>query len=58
MNDSITEQELTSLRNAKSESEWNAACDAIKAARAGRYPTDWWPKVQQSGLMAEVMRRW
>jgi hypothetical protein len=56
--DNITEEELNRLRNSKNEEDWNDACDAIKAARGGRYPSDWWPKVMQSGLSAQVAKNW
>ena len=56
--DNITEEELNSLRTAKNEAEWNAACDAVKKARAGRYPYDWYEKVLASGLTAEVAAAW
>lgn len=53
----ITDDEIEKLKNSKTESEWNAACDDIKRARKGMYPPDWWPKVQQSGLLREVAAR-
>lgn len=53
----ITDAELEKLKAAKTAAEWNAVCNEIKKARGGQYPNDWWPKVQLSGLMAEVTAR-
>lgn len=54
----ITQEELDRLSNTKNESEWNDACDAIKKAHNGGYPSDWWAKVMQSGLAAKVAVKW
>lgn len=54
----ITEAELNSLKATKNEREWNAACDAIKKARNGSYPDDWWPKVKLTGLMDAIFASW
>ncbi len=56
--DGLTDDESASLQATKSEIEWDAACDAIKAARGGAYPHDWWPLVQMSGLMARQVASW
>ena len=53
----ITEEELNMLEKTASEAEWNAACDQIKI-KYGGYPQDWFAKVNMSGLMARVARRW
>lgn len=58
MGQNITPEELESLRSTKNETEWNQACDAIKKARNGAYPPDWWAEVMQSGLAAEVAHNW
>lgn len=58
MNHNITAEELERLRNTKNETEWNDACDAIKKARNGDYPSDWWAKVMTSGLAAGVALKW
>lgn len=50
----LTDAEIAKLEACKSERDWTAACDEIKAARKGQYPADWWPKVQRSGLMYRV----
>ena len=46
------------MRTSKTESEWNANCDAVKEAHAfeGRstYPSFWWATIMQSGLASEV----
>lgn len=54
----ITEEELERLRSCKNDDDWSAACDAVKKARNGRYPDDWWAKVMQSGLAAQVAKNW
>jgi hypothetical protein len=54
----ITIEELQKLRNTKSESEWNAVCDEVKAARGGQYPPDWFMKVMISGLARVVQANW
>jgi hypothetical protein len=54
----ITPAELASLEACQTEADWDTACDAIKAARGGkRYPDDWWPVVNQSGMMARIFAR-
>ena len=58
MNQGITTEELAALRASKNEGEWNAACDAVKKARNGNYPADWFVKVMMSGLSAEVAEAW
>ncbi len=52
----ITARELLSLWCAKSAAEWDAACDAIKAARGGVYPPDWWEVVHLCGLAHAVQQ--
>lgn len=54
----LTDEEISELQASKNEGAWNAACDRIKAARDGRYPPDWWPRVQKSGLMHLVFASW
>lgn len=54
----ISTEELKRLEACESEEDWNAACDAIKEARGGRYPRDWRSRVMTSGLMARVVGRW
>lgn len=54
----ITDEEITLLLNTTSARAWDAACDAIKTARDGRYPPDWWPKIMQSGLAQDIMSSW
>ena len=54
----ITPEELKSLEDCRTPVEWAAACDAIKQAREGLYPDDWWAKVKMSGMMDRIMARW
>lgn len=54
----ITEQEIEKLKSAKNETEWNLICDEIKAIRGNEYPSDWFSKVNASGIMSEVFHSW
>jgi hypothetical protein len=58
MSSNLTEQELAKMQAAKSESEWNQACDLVKRARGGSYPEDWFPKIILSGLASKVQVSW
>ncbi len=53
----ITDAELKMIEDCRSEQDWNNACDAVKRARNGQYPSDWWAKVMQSGLARRVMAK-
>lgn len=46
------------MRGSKSEADWNARCDAVKAANGGKYPGDWFQTVIASGLLGEVSSTW
>jgi hypothetical protein len=48
----LTNNELQKLKDATSVSAWNQACDDIKEIRLGNYPSDWFQKVIQSGLIS------
>ena len=54
----ITTEELQRLEDCKSAQDWSDACDAVKEARNGQYPPDWWDKVKLSGMMDRIMARW
>jgi len=54
----ISVDEMAKLRNSKSEKEWDAVCDEVKAARNGQYPNDWYQKVLASGLSRRAAARW
>ena len=54
----ITKEELERLEACQTADEWADACDAVKDARAGNYPEDWWPKVKLSGMMDRILERW
>ncbi len=52
----MTRDEVLSLmRSSKTEADWNANCDKVKAAHNGEYPPYWFSDVIQSGPIAEVM---
>jgi hypothetical protein len=55
---SLTDEEITTLSNAANADEWNAECDAFKERRSGRYPHDWWERVQRSGMAHRVSSSW
>ena len=52
----LTEAELATLKAAKTQAEWNAACDAVKRVRSRAYPNDWYEKVIASGLVNAAQR--
>jgi len=54
----LTEQEITDLKNTKNENDWSDACDRIKEARGGAYPSDWWTRIMLSGLRARIASGW
>ena len=54
----ITKEELERLEACQTADEWADACDAVKDARDGNYPEDWWPKVKLSGMMDRILERW
>jgi hypothetical protein len=55
MEDNLTQQEISVLEACKSEEEWDAACLAVKTARAGHYPSDWWNTMKRSGRMDRIV---
>lgn len=55
MEHNLTEEELKMLNAVKTEDGWNAACDAVKKARKGNYPPDWFEKVIQTRLIEKVL---
>lgn len=54
----LTTGELARINACQTAQEWQAICDAVKAARKGAYPPDWFPVVLQSGLCDRVVKRW
>lgn len=50
----LTNDELNLLESAKSDAEWDKACDIIRHSHGSRYPSDWYEKVIASGLSARV----
>lgn len=54
----LTAEELARINACQTMQEWDAMCDAVKAARNGAYPANWYPVVLQSGLMARIAKRW
>lgn len=56
--DGLTFPELVRLSGSRSEEEWGQACDAVKHARGGEYPHDWFLKVIVTGLLTMVKAQW
>ena len=54
----LTQEELSILKACQSAEDWGDACDAIKEARGGMYPDDWWDKVKLTGMMDRILGRW
>lgn len=50
----LTDEEFHRILSANNEEEWNAACDAVKKTRNGRYPDEWFMRMNASGLMAKI----
>jgi hypothetical protein len=53
----ITEAEIETLEAAITDTEWNSACAAIKAARDGLFPPDWHEVVRVGGIMDRFVKR-
>lgn len=53
----LTEAELAAFMAIQTEEDASRVCDAIKDARDGQYPPDWWRRIKLSGLMAQVYAR-
>ena len=54
----LTDDEMFDLGKTRSEREWNAVCDRIKAARGGHYPIEWFRRIVRSGFMAKTQKTW
>ena len=54
----ITKEELELLDSCQTKEDWSAATTLIQEAHGDEYPTDWWAKVKESGLMDQIMGRW
>jgi hypothetical protein len=55
--ENLTAAELETLEACKTGEEWEAACSAVKKARGGQYPPDWWPEMKLSGRMDRILAR-
>lgn len=58
MTDPVTDNELSLLDRCKSVGEWDAAVAAIRRARGGDFPVNWFTKVERSGLAKMIFKRW
>jgi len=54
----ITEQEIAMLEGCNSAEDWKRATMAVKEARGGAYPPDWYEKVIAEGLGRRVSQKW
>jgi len=48
----LTPEEIETMKSSKTEADWNRNCDAVKRARSGQYPPDWYDKIILSGVAA------
>ena len=53
----LTGEEFNRLINCKTEQEWADACDSVKLVRNGEYPTEWFMRMNMSGLMSKIFSR-
>ena len=54
----MTEPEVVALmKSSRSEEEWDANCDAVKAP-GGVYPDFWYRAIVLSGVMSDTVRSW
>ena len=54
----MNEQQVIDLmKSSKSEAEWNANCDKVKAD-CGGYPDFWYRAIMMSGIFAQVRASW
>ena len=54
----MDKQEVVNLmKSSKSENEWDANCDKVKAACDG-YPDFWYSNIVMSGLFNDVSSKW
>lgn len=53
----LTDAELAAFTAIQTAADARRVCDAIKDARSGQYPPDWWPRIKLSGLMDTVYAR-
>ena len=58
MHDLTTVEGVVALmKSSKSEAEWNANCDAVKAANSD-YPAFWYREIIASGVLERTRGRW
>ena len=46
------------MKQANSESDWNARCDDVKKANDGEYPAFWFSAIVLSGVARDTQVRW
>ncbi len=55
----MTQDDVTQLmKSSKSENEWNANCDKVKAAFGGEYPSFWYAAIVLSGISSKTSATW
>lgn len=55
----LTDQEIATLEACPNSDAWNDACLAIKSARGGHYPPDWYAKVlAPGGISSRLQVKW
>ena len=53
----LTSLEIRVLKASESEGEWDSVCVAIKQARGGVYPPDWFAVVIAGGIMDQFAKK-
>jgi len=46
------------MESSRSQAEWDANCDRVKAVHGGEYPDFWFAAVIMSGLLGRVSQTW
>jgi hypothetical protein len=46
------------MESSRSEEEWSANCDKVKASHGGQYPDWWYVSIIMSGLLGRVRKTW
>ena len=55
---STPEQVVSLMESSKSEEEWNANCDKVKAAHNNDYPNWWYKEIVMSGILSKTQAKW
>jgi len=53
----LTKEEMAAVEKVETAEQWKAFTEAVKDARGGRYPDDWYRMILQSGLADRILAR-